>query len=173
MWLGYLDALVARNGASFGGDSWAAGTPGPTLADYLLLDLLDYHDSLGGEKAKKLMTKEEIERGFAHIEKFAPRSNFRNAALHWMTIKENDPDSPIFGWPSANVRDAIANLESEANLARTQYDYPLCYFDFAAYFQKVLDRVLPLLPKKSLLFFGDPGTGKSPACYILAMMCAR
>ena len=51
---------------------------------------------LASEKEKKLLSKEDIERGFAFIEQEAPRSNFKNAALMWITIQENDPSSPIF-----------------------------------------------------------------------------
>ena len=128
---------------------------------------------LASEKEKKLLSKEDIERGFAFIEQEAPRSNFKNAALMWITIQENDPSSPVFGWPVAKIKDAIANLRAEANLARTQYDYPLCYFDMTPFFQKIVDRVLPSLLEKSLLLFGEPGIGKSPVAYVLAMVCAR
>ena len=127
----------------------------------------------GGKCRGFLLSKGDTERGFAFIESEAPRTNFKNAALMWITIQENDPTSPVFGWPTAKVREAVANLKAEASLARTQYDYPLCFYNLAPYFQRIVTEVLPSLLDKFLVFWGEPGVGKSPACYILAMLCAR
>lgn len=41
LWLGYLDKYVAKSSTGF-----AASSPDATHADYLLLDLLDYHEHL-------------------------------------------------------------------------------------------------------------------------------
>ncbi|KAL1528554.1 hypothetical protein AB1Y20_009897 [Prymnesium parvum] len=49
-WLGYLDALLAKSDTPF-----AASTPNATHADYLLLDVLDYHESIGGDDAAALI----------------------------------------------------------------------------------------------------------------------
>lgn len=51
LWLGYIESIVASSTTPF-----AASTPDATHADYLLLDLLDYHTSLGGEMAASLLT---------------------------------------------------------------------------------------------------------------------
>ena len=40
LWLGYYDKLIARSPTPFVGR-----TPAPTHADYLLFDLLDYHEA--------------------------------------------------------------------------------------------------------------------------------
>jgi len=45
-WLGFLEALVAGSSTAF-----AASSPEPTHADYLLLDLIDYHEACGGASA--------------------------------------------------------------------------------------------------------------------------
>lgn len=51
-WLGFLDKLIAKNvGAT---SEYAAGTPEPTHADYLLLDLLDYHEAFRVAASAKL-----------------------------------------------------------------------------------------------------------------------
>lgn len=49
-WLGYLDALVGQSATPF-----AAGTREPTHADYLLLDLIDYHESASADGAAALL----------------------------------------------------------------------------------------------------------------------
>jgi len=51
LWVGYLDKLVAASTTGF-----AASTADATHADYLLLDLLDLHDALGGEQAATLIS---------------------------------------------------------------------------------------------------------------------
>ena len=49
-WLGFLDNLVGASKTDF-----ASGSAVATHADYLLLDLLDLHDSLGGVLSKTLL----------------------------------------------------------------------------------------------------------------------
>jgi glutathione S-transferase len=55
LWLGYLETLVAASTTGF-----AASSPTPTHADYLLLDLLDYHKAIGKEAADALGMDEKL-----------------------------------------------------------------------------------------------------------------
>ena len=55
-WLGFLDHLVGKFTATGGIATYAAGTSAPTHADYLLLDLLDYHESFSKSKTSELLS---------------------------------------------------------------------------------------------------------------------
>lgn len=117
---------------------------------------------------------EEIDQGFDHILRKAPRSSCEMAQLRWQTQELRNKDSPIFGWPSALVSQALRNVSSDGALVRKEANWPIPltpqFYDRSIL--KALEKIWDF-DQSALILLGEPGTGKSPLGRSVLMAQAR
>ena len=117
---------------------------------------------------------DELKRGIAFINEFAPLANSKNEQFLWVLLNIRDTESPICGWPQHVVNRACQNRASGNCQADPEYFFPLLLQDLNRAFQEdILPLVLPLMPSYGLMILGRPGVGKTPASIIMAMAIAR
>ena len=99
---------------------------------FTCFDLTSQATRKGGSKPNLAFEEEddeEIDQGFDHILRKAPRSTCEMAQLKWQTKELRNKDSPIFGWPCALVSQALRSVVSENALARKGAHALACSFD--------------------------------------------
>lgn len=77
---------------------------------FTCFDLTSQATRKGGSKPNLAFEEEddeEIDQGFDHILRKAPRSTCEMAQLKWQTKELRNKDSPIFGWPCGLVSQAL------------------------------------------------------------------
>ena len=96
---------------------------------FTCFDLTSQATRKGGSKPNLAFEEEddeEIDQGFDHILRKAPRSTCEMAQLKWQTKELRNKDSPIFGWPCGLVSQALKSVSSDGACAqRSQLDWPL------------------------------------------------
>ena len=109
------------------------------------------------------MTEEEIDAGFQHIKDKGPRSSSNLQQLIWRTKNIVNKSSPIFGWHSGLVQEALRNLATDGCFAMKEYGWHVCLT--RKYYQPwVLDILEQMwdFDVAALVMLGEPRAGKSP-----------
>ena len=118
-----------------------------------------------------------IDDGFDYIERTAPLSTTGTAYFRWFAKslqKDRVPPSPIAGWNEMLVNRAVDNLRKGGCLAKTRTTYPLTLTDVdPTVLRYVLQELLPLMRRKSLILIGEARFGKTPLAIILGFALAR
>ncbi|CAK0816294.1 unnamed protein product [Prorocentrum cordatum] len=121
--------------------------------------------------APKRPTDVQLPKGFEYIKEHGPKSNMDNAALEFAEIACDDPESPIYGWPKSLVERSCLNRGKSAAAAREQTFKHLTLWDIRGWFLMcVLAPILGSWRRKSFIFLGESGFGKSPLAKVLAML---
>lgn len=132
--------------------------------------VLRSHEEGKPEKERK---PDEWDFGFDYIEEKGPRDNTRNRQLRWVTIETNNPDSPLYKWPSALVEKSLRNLSNDGVLAMVHEQWPLTLFDIDNRILRALAPLIPTLSEKAIGLHGEPGAGKTPLARTIAMAVSR
>ena len=94
-----------------------------------------------------------------------------NAAVEFADTACDDPETPIYGWPKSLVERSCLNHGKSAAAARKQSFKHLTLWDIRGWFLMcVLAPILGSWRRKSFIFLGESGFGKSPLAKVLAMM---
>lgn len=116
---------------------------------------------------------DEWDFGFDYIEEKGPRDNTRNRQLRWVTIETNNPESPLYKWPSCLVEKSLRNLSNDGVLAMVHEKWPLTLYDIDNRILRALAPLIPTLSEKAIGLHGEPGAGKTPLARTLAMAVSR
>ena len=73
-----------------------------------------------GGRAKEIEKPEDIDAGYDHIERYAPRSRAHCKQLRWMDKEVNNPDGPLYQWSIARITSALASLRQCDQQAETE-----------------------------------------------------
>ena len=116
----------------------------------------------------------EIDQGFDHILRKAPRTTSEMQQLRWQTKELRCKDSPIFGWPPALVTQALRHVSSDGALARKEVAWPIPLT--SDYYEPSILQILEKIwdfDQSALILLGEPGCGKSPLGRSILMAQAR
>eukprot|EP00971_Amphidinium_carterae_P218352 4333983-Amphidinium_carterae.1 len=90
--------------------------------------------------------------------------------MAWADKKTRDETSPIFGWPVAQVLQALSNVRQSVGIAKRITSYPLTLKDMSNWaLLNLVQRILPHVRQNATLFVGTTGLGKTPLVQSLAM----
>ena len=101
-------------------------------------------------KPEKERRPDEWDFGFDYIEEKGPRDNTRNRQLRWVTIETNNPDSPLYKWPSFLVEKSLRNLSNDGVLAMVHEKWPLTLYDIDNGILRALAPFIPTLSEKAI-----------------------
>eukprot|EP00971_Amphidinium_carterae_P340314 6478590-Amphidinium_carterae.1 len=79
----------------------------------------------------------------------------------WADKQTRNESSPIYGWPVAQVMQALCNIRSAVGLAKRISSYPLTLKDLSNW--TLLNVVAPIVPnarQNATMFVGATGFGK-------------
>ncbi|CAK0848868.1 unnamed protein product [Prorocentrum cordatum] len=109
------------------------------------------------------MPEEDIDAGFQYIKDKGPRSSSNLQQLTWRTKNIVNKNSPIFGWHSGLVQEALRNLATDGCFAMKEYGWCVCLT--RKYYQPwaldILEQVRDF-DVSALVMLGEPRAGKSP-----------
>eukprot|EP00969_Alexandrium_andersonii_P315455 13936757-Alexandrium_andersonii.AAC.1 len=66
-----------------------------------------------------------MDKGYDYIIENLPRHTENLAQLRWISRERADENSPLFGWSKADIKEAVAALAAEGNLATTEKYCPI------------------------------------------------
>lgn len=115
----------------------------------------------------------ELEEGVAHINEYAPLGNAKNQQYLWIMKEIRRVDSPIFGWPKSEVKEAAGNKARGKNQADSEHFFPLTIMDLQPVFREVLPLIGDKLLKHRVIVAGRAGVGKTQFAKTMALALGR
>ena len=114
-----------------------------------------------------------IDAAYDFIAREAPRSAEGLARLRWVAKQLADPDSPVYGWRKADVKEALDEMQRHGSLAKTQSYIPITVLDLSPWVRHLVKDLMPSFKSKALVLVGRPGWGKTPLLQSIAMAMSR
>jgi len=156
---------------------WGTNTKGGPMALAFMFDAIGgvqfRNWTFDNQLVEKSMSKEQIDKGIDFILAEAPRTNADLKQTRWLMHQLADPDSPIYSWSKGDVKECMSQIKDSSVTATKQTYLPICWMDLSPWFSAILLPLLPTLKRKSIIFLGQPGIGKSPAMQVLLMALSR
>ena len=171
----YNDAFQMCHGSMYKVDYGKHFRDGSRALQYLLERLpgfqVRYYAVVDSSAPKRATDLDSKRKGFDYIKEYGPKSNMDNAAVEFADTACDDPETPIYGWSKTLVERSCLNHGKSAAAARKQSFKHLTLWDIRGWFLMcVLAPILGSWRRKSFIFLGESGFGKSPLAKVLAMM---
>ena len=113
----------------------------------------------GDPAVASAMTPECRSAGYAFIRDYGPKSNTLNQFVEWTDEQVHTPDSPIYGWLEARVKESLANYAKGKGGAKTLDRWAVT---LQLLYPQILDEiVIPMLATHDLYGFGWMGKSRS------------
>ena len=117
---------------------------------------------LDTREEKRLLTEDEINKGFEFILAASEQQMTKFQLLRWIKVQQNSRSSPVFGWSKMEIADMFRTLKDEGDLSSLLTAWPLTLYDVAPFLREVVRDILKNFAFESLLLLGYPGSGKTP-----------
>lgn len=131
------------------------------------------HYKFNEKPSEKTEDPENIIAGYKFIEKSAPRIQRQNVQNIWTRLQLTDPESPVYNWTRADIKEAMANIRTTMGHADITREFPCTWWDLTPAIQNAILIVILSFLRKGVLFLGRPGCGKTPTMYILGLAMSR
>jgi len=156
---------------------WGTNTRGGPAALQFLFDNVGgtqfRHWTFNAELAAKVMTKSDIDKGIDFILAEAPRTNADLKQKRWCMHQAADTESPIYDWDPRDVRECMNQIK-ETSVTSTKHTYiPCTWLDIDPKARAIIGPLIPSLKRKSIIFLGEAGMGKTPLSHVLLMVRVR
>jgi hypothetical protein len=149
---------------------------GPKAFKYMFMRMGGAHALHYDFNDKKVEKKEDfqnIRAGYEFIDKVAPRVQRRNTENIWVREQLADPESLLYTWTRADIKEALTNIRQESGHADVNKKYPLTFCDLTPPMKKAVLKVARQFLRKGTNLLGRPGAGKTPALNILGSLMSR
>jgi hypothetical protein len=151
-------------------------TPGVHANQYALSEKRAPANSSGGRGGNWNPTAAEIVEGIHYINAEMDKLDDEgaNELLMWVWTKIRDPNSKVFEWPEAKVKEAASKRLEKKSGAEREYFFPLLHKEFKGVFEtEITPKILPWAKEVGVMIAGMPGVGKTQYAKMMAMLLGR
>ena len=130
--------------------------------------------SWGADPASKVVDHYDLGKrraGYKFLRERGPKTNVKNQFVEWTDEQIHDPDSPIYGWTSCEVKESLVNYAKASVGARTLDKWAVTLKKFHPYlFEQIVVPCLQTHRTHSTWWVGQSRTGDSYGCLLAGNM---